>query len=65
MDEQIFGQKLSGGSFPNKLLGAATIDRIRHGSYSVIPAGKSFRSASEKSLPKISKSTIEKGGKSN
>ena len=54
-----------GDAFPNKLLGAATIDRIRHGSYSVILDGKSFRSASEKYLPKTSKSTIEKGGKNN
>jgi DNA replication protein DnaC len=50
-----------GDAFPNKLLGAATIDRIRHGAYSVILDGKSFRA--EKDLPKISKSTIEKGGK--
>jgi DNA replication protein DnaC len=50
-----------GDAFPNKLLGAATIDRIRHGAYNVILDGKSFRS--EKALPKISKSTIEKGGK--
>lgn len=54
-----------GDAFPNKLLGAATIDRIRHGSYSVILDGKSFRSATDKSLPTTSKSTIEKGGKSN
>jgi DNA replication protein DnaC len=50
-----------GDAFPNKLLGAATIDRIRHGAYNVILDGKSFRS--EKALPKISKSTIEKGEK--
>jgi len=50
-----------GEAFPNKLLGAATVDRIRHGAYNVILDGKSFRS--EKSLPKNQKSTIEKGGK--
>jgi len=50
-----------GDAFPNKLLGAATIDRIRHGSYNVILDGKSFRS--EKTLTKTPKSTIEKGGK--
>jgi len=50
-----------GDAFPNKLIGAATIDRIRHGSYNVILDGKSFRS--EKTLPKTPKSTIEKGGK--
>ena len=52
-----------GDAFPNKLLGAATIDRIRHGAYNVILDGKSFRS--EKSPPKTPKSTIEKGGKTN
>jgi len=52
-----------GDAFPNKLLGAATIDRIRHGSYNVILDGKSFRS--EKALPKTPKSTIEKGDKNN
>ena len=52
-----------GDAFPNKLLGAATIDRIRHGAYSVILDGKSFRS--EKILPSTPKSTIVKGGKTN
>ena len=50
-----------GDAFPNKLLGAATIDRIRHGAYNVILDGKSFRS--EKPLFSTSKSTIVKGGK--
>jgi hypothetical protein len=49
-----------GDAFPNKLLGAATIDRIRHGAYNVSLDGKSFRS--EKPLPSMSKSTIVKGG---
>ena len=48
-------------AFPNKLLGAATIDRVRHGAYNVILDGKSFRS--EKPLSSTSKSTIVKGGK--
>ena len=52
-----------GDAFPNKLLGAATIDRIRHGAYNVILEGKSFRS--EKPLTSTSKSTIVKGGKTN
>jgi len=52
-----------GDAFPNKLLGAATIDRIRHGAYNVILDGKSFRL--EKSPPNTPKSTIEKGGKTN
>lgn len=50
-----------GDAFPNKLLGAATIDRIRHGAYNVILDGKSFRA--EKPLPQSLKSTIDKGGK--
>lgn len=52
-----------GDAFPNKLLGAATIDRIRHGAYNVILDGKSFRA--EKPLLVPAKSTIEKGGKTN
>lgn len=36
-------------AFPNKLLGAATIDRIRHGAYVLVLEGNSFRSA--KPLP--------------
>jgi len=50
-----------GDAFPNKLLGAASIDRIRHGAYSVILDGKSFRS--ENAQPNSPKSTIAKGGK--
>ena len=34
-----------GEAFNNKLLGAATLDRIRHGAYKVILEGKSFRSS--------------------
>ena len=32
-------------AFPNRILGAATIDRLRHGAYKVILDGKSYRSA--------------------
>lgn len=32
-------------AFPNKILGAATIDRLRHGAYKVVLDGKSYRSA--------------------
>lgn len=32
-----------GDAFPNKLLGAATIDRLRHGAYRVVLDGKSYR----------------------
>lgn len=31
-------------AFPNRILGAATIDRIRHGAYKVVLDGKSYRS---------------------
>ncbi|MDQ5985895.1 MAG: IS21 family transposase ISAzo12 [Syntrophus sp. SKADARSKE-3] len=32
-------------AFPNRILGAATIDRLRHGAYKIILDGKSYRSA--------------------
>lgn len=31
-------------AFPNRILGAATVDRIRHGAYKVVLEGQSFRS---------------------
>ena len=31
-------------AFPNRILGAATIDRLRHGAYKVVLEGKSYRS---------------------
>jgi len=31
--------------FPNRILGAATIDRLRHGAYKVVLEGKSYRSS--------------------
>lgn len=33
-----------GDAFPNQLLGAATLDRLRHGAYRVVLEGKSYRS---------------------
>ena len=57
-----------GEAFPNKLLGAATIDRLRHGAYKVVLDGKSFRSPRDnpktpkKSVSKHSKSALAKGG---
>lgn len=33
-----------GEAFPNRLLGAATLDRLRHGAYRVILEGESYRS---------------------
>jgi DNA replication protein DnaC len=57
-----------GDAFPNRLLGAATIDRLRHGAYKVILEGTSFRSP--RSLPEspktqtqnIPKKPLAKGG---
>ena len=31
-------------AFPNRILGAATVDRLRHGAYKVVLEGKSYRS---------------------
>ncbi len=33
-----------GDAFPNQLLGAATLDRLRHGAYRIVLDGKSYRS---------------------
>ena len=55
-------------AFPNKLLGSATIDRLRHGAYTVVLEGKSFRAPrpmpkmKKSSTSKTSKSTLVKGG---
>jgi len=60
-----------GEAFPNKLLGAATIDRLRHGAYKVVLDGKSYRSprdlpeSPKKTVSKQSKSTLVKGGEKN
>jgi DNA replication protein DnaC len=51
-----------GDAFPgNKMLGAATLDRIRHGAYRVVLDGDSYRSP--KPLATGSKNGVEKGGK--
>jgi DNA replication protein DnaC len=47
-------------AFPNRILGEATIDRLRHGAYIVILEGKSYRS-----LRPLSKPTKNTGQKSN
>jgi DNA replication protein DnaC len=47
-------------AFPNKLLGAATIDRLRHGAYCLVLDGKTFRAT--KPLPKTQKKEIENKG---
>lgn len=49
-----------GDAFPNRLLGAATLDRLRHGAYLVVLDGESYRSP--RALPE-SKTTLAKGGK--
>ena len=45
-------------AFPNRILGEATIDRLRHGAYTVVLEGKSFRSP--KPITKSSKNTGQK-----
>jgi DNA replication protein DnaC len=55
-------------AFPNRILGAATIDRLRHGAYTVVLEGQSYRSPREASnstkpaVQKTSKSARLKGG---
>lgn len=45
-------------AFPNRILGEATIDRLRHGAYTVVLTGKSYRSP--KPIPKLSKTACQK-----
>ena len=47
-------------AFPNRLLGAATIDRLRHGAYKVVLEGKSYRAP--KPLTKPQNKPVAKGG---
>jgi len=49
-----------GDAFPNRLLGAATLDRLRHGAYLVVLDGESYRSP--RALPE-SKTAVAKGAK--
>lgn len=55
-------------AFPNRILGAATIDRLRHGAYNVVLEGKSYRSTepvlktSKTTGPRTEKKTPPKGG---
>ena len=46
-----------GEAFPNKILGAATLDRLRHGAYRVVLDGKSYREP--KPLSTSKKSTLK------
>ena len=48
-------------AFPNKLLGAATLDRLRHGAYRVVLEGESYRKP--RPLPAEPKHAIAKGAK--
>lgn len=49
-------------AFPaNKMLGAATLDRLRHGAYRVLLDGPSFRAP--RAIPESSKSAVAKGPK--
>lgn len=60
-------------AFPNRILGAATIDRLRHGSYKIVLDGKSYRSPQpplkaqnathEKTLKPTEKTTLKGGEK--
>ena len=45
-------------AFPNRILGAATIDRLRHGAYKIVLEGKSYRSTQPP--PKAQNATSEK-----
>ena len=45
-------------AFPNRILGAATVDRLRHGAYKVVLEGKSYRST--KQAPKTQKQPVKK-----
>ena len=51
-----------GDVFPaNRMLGVATLDRLRHGAYRLILEGDSFRAP--RPLPESPKNTIAKGAK--
>jgi DNA replication protein DnaC len=54
-------------AFPNRILGEATIDRLRHGAYTVVLEGNSYRSARpvstlKKTHQKKTKNSQSKGG---
>lgn len=50
-----------GDAFPNRLLGAATLDRLRHGAYRVILDGESYRAP--RPLPDGAKAAVAKKAK--
>jgi DNA replication protein DnaC len=45
-------------AFPNRILGEATVDRLRHGAYTVVLEGKSYRSP--RSVSKSAKNACQK-----
>ena len=47
-----------GEAFPNKIIGAATLDRLRHGAYRLVLDGKSYRTP--KPLPKRQKLSLNR-----
>jgi DNA replication protein DnaC len=52
-----------GAAFPNKLLGAATIDRLRHGAYRIDIDGATFREPRPLPAPEGQKTAVAKGVK--
>ncbi|MDI6755168.1 MAG: IS21-like element helper ATPase IstB, partial [Thermodesulfobacteriota bacterium] len=48
-------------AFPNRILGVATIDRLRHGAYKIVLEGKSYRSTQP--APNAQNATHEKSEK--
>ncbi len=50
-----------GDAFPNRLLGAATLDRLRHGAYRVVLDGESYRTP--RPLADTPKTPLAKGAK--
>ncbi|NRO99610.1 ATP-binding protein, partial [Paraburkholderia sp. NMBU_R16] len=51
-----------GDAFPdNRILGAATLDRLRHGAYRIVIEGESYRTP--KPMPENGENTVAKSGK--
>jgi DNA replication protein DnaC len=50
-----------GEAFPNKLLGASTLDRLRHAAYRLVLNGKSYRTPRDDNQRE--NTTLEKGSK--
>ncbi len=52
-----------GDAFPNRLLGAATLDRLRHNAYRLVLEGESYRRPKPMSEPRTPASQQKAGGK--